>query len=107
MLGSPYNEGGAYGPQAVAIDGAGNAWVADFDNNSVSEFSSSGASLSPSTGYLFNIVDSPGAIAVDGSGNVWIANSGAKNVTELVGAAAPLVTPLAVGVENKSLGTRP
>jgi hypothetical protein len=47
-------------------------------------------------------------IAIDGSGNVWVA--GDDNVgplTEFVGAAAPVVTPLAAGATYKQLGTRP
>jgi hypothetical protein len=45
------------------------------------------------------------AIAVDGSGNVWLStNSG---VIEIIGAATPVVTPIATGVKNNTLGTRP
>jgi hypothetical protein len=51
---------------------------------------------------------------VDGSGNVWVANYGYYSVTEIVGAAAPVITPIAAGLPatptadgSSSLGTRP
>jgi hypothetical protein len=50
-------------------------------------------------------------IAIDGSGNVWVVNLADEatpdNVVEFVGAAVPVVTPLAVGVKNGTLGTTP
>jgi hypothetical protein len=38
---------------------------------------------------------------------VWIAFMQSNAVAELIGAGVPVVTPLAVGVQNNSLGTRP
>ena len=48
-------------------------------------------------------------MALDGSGNVWVSggNSFQGSVVEFIGAAVPVVTPLAVGVKNNMLGTRP
>jgi DNA-binding beta-propeller fold protein YncE len=92
------------------MDGLGNAWVANNSNNSISELSNAGVPLSPSTGYTGGGVNQPSYIAIDGSGNVWTANAGPGNngsVTELIGGAAPVVTPIALGVKNHSLGARP
>jgi hypothetical protein len=47
------------------------------------------------------------ALAIDGSGDVWVTNNGNSSVTEFIGAGVPVITPLAVGVENNKLGTRP
>jgi hypothetical protein len=47
------------------------------------------------------------ALAIDGSGDVWVTNNGNSTVSEFIGAAVPVVTPLAVGVKNNTLGTRP
>jgi hypothetical protein len=44
---------------------------------------------------------------VDGSGDIWVANSGSYKVTEFIGLATPVVTPLAVGVANATVATRP
>ena len=56
---------GSYG---IAIDGAGNVWVANGDN-SVTELSSAGVSLSGTNGYTSGGLNYPYAIAVDSSGN--------------------------------------
>jgi hypothetical protein len=50
---------------------------------------------------------SPAAIAIDGSGNVWVTNTGDSSLTEFVGAAAPVVTPLAAAVKNNNQGGQP
>jgi secreted PhoX family phosphatase len=61
-----------------------------------------------SAGYTASgTLNGPNAIAVDPSGNVWIANNSNNTMTELIGAATPVVTPLAVGVKNNTLGTKP
>lgn len=91
---SGFTGGGLHQPTGIAIDGAGDAWIANFFGTSVVELSSSGSILSGSKGYMGGGVN-PGAIAIDSSGNVWTANAGAVgSVTELIGAAAPVVTPL-------------
>jgi hypothetical protein len=45
-------------------------------------------------------------VAVDGAGNVWVLLAD-NTVTEYVGAATPVVTPLALGLKNKKLATKP
>ena len=102
-----FTGGGLSLPYAIAIDGAGNAWVANSGAFSVSEISNSGQLLSPAGGFTGGLLNGPQAIALDGSGNVWIANGDDISVTELLGASAPVVTPLATGIKNNVLGTRP
>jgi sugar lactone lactonase YvrE len=97
-------------PDAVAIDGAGNVWVANNGANTVSELSNSGAPISSAAGYVPPGVNGPVAIAVDGSGDIWVSDPTAglgNQVTELIGAGTPVVTPLAAGVKNSKLGARP
>ena len=109
-----YTGGGLNAPQGVAIDGLGNVWVANAGpagtpGKSVTELNNSGAAFSPTTGFIGGAMNSPFSLAIDGSGNVWVSNNatGSNSVTEIVGAAAPVVTPLALAVKNKTLGTRP
>ncbi len=104
----------------VGIDGAGNSWIsmqqAACDDTStvclgVAEVSGAGTQLS-GPGYAIQGFQSSqsataNSVAIDGSGDVWIANTFAQNVTELVGAATPVVTPLALAVSSNSLGVRP
>jgi streptogramin lyase len=105
--GSNYTGGGLKTPGALGIDGGGNVWLPNSGGNSLSEFSNSGNALTPSTGFAGGGLGSPAAAAVDGSGNVWVSNNSSSMVSEFVGAATPVVTPLAVGVKNNMLGTRP
>ena len=105
-----YTGHGINGPQGIAIDGAGNAWISG--QSSITEISPTGTFLSGTNGFT-GAVGIYG-IAVDGSGDVWT-NYESFNflfgttfyLQELVGAATPVVTPLAVGVKNNTLGARP
>jgi hypothetical protein len=90
-------------PGAIAIDGSGNVW--DLGVGNISEISSSLVPISPLNGYQPLGLSTPVSIAIDGSGNVWL--SGSNNVSELVGTATPVVTPLATGVKNNTLASRP
>jgi sugar lactone lactonase YvrE len=63
-------------PRAMAIDGSGNIFVADYGNNRVQKFDSSGVYLSQfgSAGTGNGQFDGPTAIAFDGSGNIFVAD---------------------------------
>jgi hypothetical protein len=108
---STFTGGGLLRPSAVAIDGAGQVWIAN-GGNSVSSFSNSGAAQSPSTGYGATTAaaptpyNAPSSIAVDQAGSVWITNSGSNTVTRIFGSAAP-VAPLVTGVDTDTSGSKP
>jgi hypothetical protein len=108
-----YTGGGLINAVSVAIDGSGNAWVANSSNGTVSEFSNTGKALSPSTGYVF-VGNGTWSIAIDGSGNVWTTNIISNTLSELIGAATPVITPICAGLPatpttdgSSKLGTRP
>jgi hypothetical protein len=103
---SPLNNSTLSSPVGVAVDGAGNVWVASQSGNTVTEYSNGGVVLSGANGYG-GATGTASGIAVDGSGDVWVGNSTGNSVTEYVGAAAPVVTPLALAVKNNALGSRP
>lgn len=123
-IGSPFNVSSSTGltkPEFQVTDGAGNLWVTDAATTtaspagSVYEISNAGVLLSEGTGYA-HTYDEPYGIAVDGSGNVWVGAYAAAEpsafVTEIVGAAVPVVTPVAAGLPTtpggtSKLGTRP
>jgi streptogramin lyase len=109
-----YTGAGLTKPVSIALDGSGTVWVANA-NDSVSELASDGTAMSPVTGFFANL-SYPNGVAIDGSGNVWITNCGhycepsntsQGSVTVIIGAATPVVTPLALGVASNSLATRP
>jgi type II secretory pathway pseudopilin PulG len=70
-------------PEAIAIDGSGNIWIADTGNYRVEKFNADGtyASLQfGSEGSSYAQFEEPVAIAVDGSGNIWVADDTNDNV---------------------------
>jgi streptogramin lyase len=96
-----FTGGGLSGPQGIAIDSLGNAWVTSFSGNSVAKFSSSGTALSGTAGYTGGGLNEPFGIAIDASGNAWVANYGSKSVTELSSSGSPAASsPFAVGGLN-------
>ncbi len=90
MLSISYTGGGLHGPSALAIDQSGNVWVADY-YAAVSELSSQGQPLSPSSGFTGGGMNECYGLTIDNSGNIWVTNeqsSGSVNhglgsVTEL------------------------
>jgi hypothetical protein len=74
-IGIQFTGGGLSAPEAIAIDSAGNAWVANSASNpSVTKFSPSGSFLSGASGYTGGGLTSPIGIAIDSSDSAWVAN---------------------------------
>ena len=93
-----YAGNGVAAAGGVAIDGAGNAWISNTTTSGVSGLAVVNASGVPLTGSPYSnsktLVSNPYALAIDASGNVWVAGGFGNNVVEVVGAAAPVKTPL-------------
>jgi hypothetical protein len=103
-----YSTGTTLGASSgLGIDGLTHVWVTNNTTNTLSELSSTGALLSGSTGFTPAGLNNPISLAIDGSGNIWITNATGNRLTEVVGAAAPVVTPLATAVTNSKIATRP
>ncbi len=107
-----FTGGGLSNAAAIALDGAGTPWVANA--NSVSHLAADGTPISGSQGYAYDTtVTIRPSIAIDGSGNVWFPIPSipftltSVSVEELVGAATPVVTPIAQGLATSTLATRP
>jgi kumamolisin len=60
-------------PNAVAVDGSGNLYVADTGNNLIRKISGGTASTLVGASYSLS---GPEGVAVDGSGNVYVADTG-------------------------------
>ena len=112
LPGSPYYGAGLNQPIDIALDGLDNVWLANSGSSSVSEFLSTGRPQSGAAGYGSSVLLQPVRVAIDGSGNVWVVNlgsgtAGAGTITQIIGAAAPVVTPASVAVQNNALDQRP
>jgi len=88
-----YAGGGLNGPRAIAIDSAGNAWVANGLGSSVTKISSAGTFLSGTSGYAGSGLNAPFGIAIDASGNAWLANTDLNGAIELSSTGAFLSGP--------------
>ena len=101
----------------LAIDGAGGAWYANCRGacganttspDNLTHAAPGGAQATGTAdGYQDSHLSRVGTAAVDGTGNVWVTNNGGGTVTVFLGVAPPVVTPIAVGTANNTLGTRP
>jgi hypothetical protein len=77
----------------MAVDGAGNLWVADQFTNTLNGLTPAGSAVTP---LPYNISVSlgtsslvfPGAIAVDAYGSVWVANWGSSTLVRVIGGVA-------------------
>lgn len=101
---------------SIAIDGDGNVWVANKTSRNLSEFSSSGIPLTPTSGYGAFVFEgippqypilAPIALAADTSGTLWVisndtngsltGNSDNYYLTGFLGVAAPVSPATAPG----------
>ncbi len=98
-------------PRYPAVDGYNNIWVASQGSTpgAVCEYSNNGTLISPAGGYVSHGATLPRGVAIDPSGNVWVTSypNSTSSVTEIVGAAVPVMTPLAAAVKNSTIGKRP
>ena len=78
-----YQGGGLDFPLALAIDAAGNAWVANEANASISSFAPGGTARSPYTGYTGSGLGFPSGVAIDAAADVWVSNTSSDAITKL------------------------
>ena len=104
---STTNTGGLNAPSALFVDGLGQVWLANQGNNSVTVLNAAGTAISPANGYQPAALSTPTSLLVDSSGSVWIANGATSTVTKIIGAAAPVATPIVTGTTNNTLAVRP
>lgn len=77
-------------PAGIAVDLAGNVWIADYTAPAIVELSSNGTvahqvDLGTNAG--------PQGIAIDGVGNVWAANYYGNSLAEVAGSTGTLLSP--------------
>ncbi len=77
-------------PGGLAFDAAGNLYIANDGNNSVSEVTPAGAVST----FVSSGLSEPDALAFDAAGNLYVANNGNNTISEVMPTPTPLtVTP--------------
>jgi hypothetical protein len=112
---NPITGAGLDNPWGIAVDAAGQVWVANFGGRRLTELCgteprncppgkrSLGAAISPKSGYGFDGLVRNTGVAIDPSGNVWLANNwknapiqtnpGGYQIVAYLGLAAPTRSP--------------
>jgi len=71
-------------PGGVAVDGAGNVYVADTFNNRIRKITATGEVTTLLTNVTGIVpVLAPGGVAVDGAGNVYVADTGSHRIRKI------------------------
>src|SRR5438270_9659517 len=80
-------------PRGIAIDGAGNMFVADTDNGRIEKFSQNGTFVT-SIGPF----EAPSGIAIDRAGNIYVAEVGSKHRIQKLGPDGTFIAQWAPGL---------
>lgn len=104
-----------YNANGIALDGAGNLWIANAGTNATIPPTAPNLTEVPPSllgggyyGGLSNpsLAAGPLQVALDGAGNAWVLLSD-SSLTEYVGVAVPVTTPLSAAIARKKVGKTP
>ena len=91
---------GLMNPRGVAIDGAGNVYIADNASNTIDEWKAASDTL---TTVVSSGLSGPNGLAMDNAGNLYFADSGHNAIKELMAAGGSVTTLVSSGL-NTPLG---
>ena len=78
-------------PEGIAVDAAGNIWVADYSASAVVEVTPTGSVANRVT--VLGGSAGPQGAAIDGAGNVWISTYRGNVLVELAGSTGAILSP--------------
>jgi DNA-binding beta-propeller fold protein YncE len=84
-------------PYGVAVDGAGNVYIADFYNEAIEKWTASNNTV---TTLVSSGLHYPDGVAVDGAGNVYIADYGNNAIKEWTASNSNLTTLVSSGLSG-------
>ena len=84
-------------PYGVAVDGAGNVYIADTDNNAIKKWTAANNTV---TTLVSSGLKRPQGVAVDGAGNVYIADTGNNAIKEWTAANSNVTTLVSSGLNR-------
>jgi len=87
-IGLNFPSGGSR-PASIAIDGSGDIWVTNTNDNSLTELNPNGTPV-PGSPFTGGGLHNPTGIAIDASGNVWVADNRANGISEFDSSGAPV-----------------
>jgi DNA-binding beta-propeller fold protein YncE len=90
---------GLLGPWGVAVDGAGNVYIADTGNNAIKKWEAASHTIIT---LVSSGLNQPASVAVDGAGNVYIADLSHSMIKEWVAASRTIITNVSSGLNQPS-----
>jgi len=84
-------------PLGVAVDGAGNVYIADYGNDAIKKWTASNNSVTP---VVSSGLSNPIGVAVDAAGNVYIADTGNNAVKEWMATNNTVTTLVSSGLSS-------
>jgi sugar lactone lactonase YvrE len=88
---------GFFQPEGVAVDAAGNVYVADTQNEAIEKWTAASNSM---TTVVSSGLHSPEGVAVDKAGNLYIADTGSSTIKEWMATDHTLLTLISSGLNS-------
>lgn len=101
--GTGFTEGNISRAQGIGIDRLGNVWIANFGNDSLTEYI--GGDPNQPLNFTGGGLDQPFGLAIDGQRNIWLTNGKGNSVSKFGPDGTPAVgSPFAVDVVMEPKG---
>jgi sugar lactone lactonase YvrE len=94
---TPLVSSGLAQAQGLAVDGAGNVYIADTGHNAIKRWTVANNTVTPLVSSNLSL---PQSVAVDGAGNVYIADSGNNAIKEWMAANSNVTTLVSSGLSE-------